>query len=192
MDKGKKVIKQQEKKLSHFICYRCHEMGHFSKNCSSKKPHVKPQAKPQVETSQVKDKISHKDGDLGKKNKKTRRGGKARVRHPTLIHVAKIVSKNQDEKKDLAHIKCFKCNDMGHIASRCPTKLEKKIQANLKRQGNEVHHISKKEKAQLKKRCYSCRERGYMAHSCPLCEKSNLFQLVMIMCIKGWQWYLIG
>ena len=46
-----------------------------------------------------------------------------------LIQDAKMVSKNQHEKKDHAHIKCFKCEDMGHFALKCPTKLEKKAQA---------------------------------------------------------------
>ena len=36
------------------------------------------------------------------------------------------MSKTQDEKKVYAHIKCFKCEDMGHFSSKCPTKLEKK------------------------------------------------------------------
>jgi hypothetical protein len=97
--------------------------------------------------------------------KKTRRGGKARARHHTPNQDAQMMRKIQDEKNDYAHIKC---KDMGHFASRCPTKLEKKIQANLKRQGNEKQHIRKEEKAKLKRVCYSCRERGHMAHSCPL------------------------
>ena len=67
------------------------------------------------------------------KKKKTRRGGRANARHPMLIQDAKIVSKNQDEKRDLAHIKCFKCEDMGHFASKCPTKLERKAQATHER-----------------------------------------------------------
>jgi hypothetical protein len=124
---------------------------------------VKSQPKPQVEQKekpQVQDKINHEDIDLGM-NKKIRRGGRANARHPKLDQDAKIVSKNQDEKKDYAHIKCFKCEDMGHFASRYPTKLEKKAQATHERQGNGKHHTSKEEKAQSKRKCHSCRERTH-------------------------------
>jgi hypothetical protein len=36
---------------------------------------------------------------------------------------------------------------LGHLASGCPNKLEKKAQANKKKQDNEKHHMSKEEKA---------------------------------------------
>jgi hypothetical protein len=98
--------------------------------------------------------------------KKTRRG--ERARHPMQIQDAKMTSKNEDEKKAYAHIKCMKCEDMGHFASRCPTKLEKKAQATHERQGNKKQHMSKEEKAQSKRVCYSCQERGHMANSCSL------------------------
>ena len=68
-----------------------------------------------------------------------------------LIQDAKMMSKDQ-EKRDLTHIKCYTCEDMGHFASKCSFKLEKKIQAKEKRQGNEKHHMSKEEKAQIKEK----------------------------------------
>jgi hypothetical protein len=79
-----------------------------------------------------------------------------------------MMSKNQIEKRVLTHIKCFKYEDMGHFASGCPTKLEKKAQATHERQGIEKQHMSKEEKAHSKRSCYLCRKRGHMARSCPL------------------------
>ena len=70
--------------------------------------------------------------------------------------------------KEVAHIKCHSCDELGHLASGCSNKLEKKAQANKKKQGNEKHHMSKEEKAQLKRKCYSCQEKGHMANSCSL------------------------
>ena len=110
--------------------------------------------------------------------KKTRRGGKARARHPTPNQDVKMMSKTQDKKKVYAHIKCFKCKDMRHFASKCSIKLDKKIQAKEKRQGNEKQHMSKEEKAQSKRVCYSCRERGHMTHSCPLGNISKSISIV--------------
>ena len=78
------------------------------------KQQVKPQPKPQVEQEDkplVQDKTNHEyGGDSGIKKKKTWRGGKAR--HLKLDQDAKMMSKNEDEKKYYAHIKCFKCEDI--------------------------------------------------------------------------------
>ncbi|WVZ83041.1 hypothetical protein U9M48_030226, partial [Paspalum notatum var. saurae] len=153
--------KQEQKKLSHFMCYRCHEKGHLANGCPNKKK------SPQVQVM-----INKEDqvDDLKIMKKRTRRGGKANARkHHIHFHDAKMMSKNQDEKKkDIAHIKCYKCDILGHLASGCPNKLENKAQVSNEKQGNEEHQMSNEEKAQQKRRCYLCRERGHMAHSCPL------------------------
>ena len=54
-----------------------------------------------------------------------------------------MMSKNQSEKKYYAHIKCYEYEDMGHFASKCPTKLEKKAQGTIKRQGEKKQYMSK-------------------------------------------------
>jgi RNase P subunit RPR2 len=115
------------------------------------KQREEPQPKPQVEqeeTPQEQVKINHKDGGdlMIKKKRKTRRGGK--TRHLMLVQGAKMMSKNEDEKKAYAHIKCFKCGDMRHFASKYPTKLEKKVQVIHERQGNRKHHMGKEEMVQ--------------------------------------------
>ncbi|OQU91936.1 hypothetical protein SORBI_3001G261589 [Sorghum bicolor] len=206
----KRMKKLLQKKLSHTMCYRCHEAGHLANGCPNKEKlkkmkeeerlkHVKcfkcrtwghltsmcpskqlvkqqeePQPKPQVEqekTPQAQVKIYHDGNDLIMKKKKTRRGGRAR--HPIQIQDAKMMSKNEDKKKAYAHIMCFECKNDGHFASKCPTKLKKKAQATLKRQGNKKQHMSKEEKAQSRRSCYLCRKRGHMAHSCPLVNNSK-------------------
>jgi hypothetical protein len=189
----REMQKQEQVKLSHFMCYQCHEMGHLANSCLNKeklklkneeerlkyvkcfkycsrnhltlmcrtkqlvKQQEEPQPKPQVEQEkkpQDQIQVNHENGgEMGKKKKKTRRGGKRR--HQMRNQDVKQVSKNQYKKKDLAHIKCYKCGDMGHFASRCPTRLEKKAQAILERQGNEKHNMSKEEKAQSKRKCNS-------------------------------------
>jgi hypothetical protein len=84
-----------------------------------------------------------------------------------------MMSTNQKKKDDLAQIKCYKCDAMGHYASRCPNNLEKKDQANEKRRDNVKQNLRKKEKAQTNKTCYTCRERGHMENSCPLGNNSK-------------------
>ena len=70
------------------------------------------------------------------KKKKTRRGKKAieRAMHPSMNQDAKKVSKNKEEKmKEVAHIKCHSCDELGHLASGCPNKLERRLKQTRRR-----------------------------------------------------------
>jgi len=144
IEKLKKM--KEEERLKHVKCFKCHTWGRLTSMCPTKqlvKPQVKSQPKPQVEQEEkpkAQVKIYHEDGsDMGIMRKKTRRGGR-----------------KSRSSKDLTHIKCFGCKNDGHFASKCPTKLEKKSPATLKRQGNEKQHMIKEEKAQSKRSCYLC------------------------------------
>ena len=110
------------------------------------KQQEEPQSKPQVEqeekTPQEQIKINHEDGGDLMMKKKTRRGGKARERTMRLWmnQDAKKVSKSKEEKKKkIAHIRCYSCDTLGHLASGFPNKLEEKAQANKEKQDNEKH-----------------------------------------------------
>ena len=145
-NKEKLKLKKEEEKLKHIKCFKCHTWGHLTSMCPTKQlvKQQEPQPKPQVEQEkapQLQVKINHDDqvDDLKMMKKKTRRGGKTRARHPTHIQDAKMLSKNKiQEKNPHAHIKCYSCAILGHLASGCPNKFEKKAQAN-----NEKHQMSK-------------------------------------------------
>ncbi|OQU79021.1 hypothetical protein SORBI_3008G088827 [Sorghum bicolor] len=149
----KRMKKLLQKKLSHTMCYRCHEAGHLANGC----PNIEKLKKMKEE-----ERLKHV------KCFKCRTWGHLTSMCPTkqlVKHQAKPQPKPQveQEKKpqvqvkiyhedgDLSHIKCFQCKNDGHFASKCPTKLEKKAQATLKRQGNEKQHMSMEEKAQSKR-----------------------------------------
>ena len=115
IEKLKKI--KEEERLKHVKCFKCRTWGHLISMCPTKqlvKQQVKSQPKPQVEqekTPPEQIKINHEDsGDLMIKKKKTRRGEKAK--HLMQIQDAKMMSENEDERKDYAHIKCFKCEDI--------------------------------------------------------------------------------
>ncbi|OQU78981.1 hypothetical protein SORBI_3008G082250 [Sorghum bicolor] len=194
MTKGKR--KQKREKLSHFMCYRCHEVGHPANGCPNKEKLKKKKEEERLKhvkcfkcrtwghltsvcpTKQlVKQKVKPQPKPQVEKEKTPQ--AQVMIYHEVGGDMGMMKKKTRREgrqsrsSKDLSHIKCFECKDNGHFASRCPTKLEKKAQATLKSQGNEKQHMSKKEKAQSKKSCYLCRERGHMAHSCPLGNNSK-------------------
>ena len=65
-----------------------------------------------------------------KKKKKIRRGGKAR--HPMQTQDAKMMSKNEDEKKDYAHIKCFKCGSMDTLPLSVLPSLRRRLKQSIR------------------------------------------------------------
>ncbi|OQU89501.1 hypothetical protein SORBI_3002G203401 [Sorghum bicolor] len=189
MTKGKR--KQEREKLSHFMCYRCHEIGHLANGCPNIEKLKKIKEKERLKhvkcfkcrtwghlTSMcpTKQLVKHQAKPQQKPQVEQEKKPQAQVKiyHEDGGDMGMMKKKTRRggrqsrSSKDLSHIKCFECKNDGHFASKCPTKLEKKAQATFKRQGNEKQHMSKEEKAQSKRSCYLCRERGHMAYSCPL------------------------
>ncbi|OQU84931.1 hypothetical protein SORBI_3004G144466 [Sorghum bicolor] len=194
MAKGKR--KQEREKLSHFMCYRCHEVGHLANGCPNKEKLKKMKEEERLKhvkcfkcrtwghlTSMcpTKQLVKHQAKPQQKPQVEQEKKPQAQVK---IYHVdggdmgmmkkkTRRGGRQSRSSKDLSHIKYFECKNDGHFASKCPTKLEKKAQATFKRQGNEKQHMRKEEKTQSKRSCYLCREKGHMAHSCPLGNNSK-------------------
>ena len=64
-------------------------------------------------------------------------------------------SKLQAKKKDLDHIKCFKCSNMGHYASMCSIKVE----------GQQT--LSMRQRGLSRRRCFGCCKMGHKIVTCP-------------------------
>ncbi|KAG0529423.1 hypothetical protein BDA96_05G097200 [Sorghum bicolor] len=199
MAKGKR--KQEREKISHFMCYQCHEVGHLANGCPNKEKLKKIKEEERLKhvkcfkcrtwghlTSMcpTKQLVKHQAKPQQKPQVEQEKKPQAQVK---IYHVdggdmgmmkkkIRRGGRQSRSSKDLSHIKCFECKNDGHFASKCPTKLEKKAQATFKRQGNEKQHMSKEEKAQSKRSCYLCRERGHMAHLCPLGNNSKPISIV--------------
>ena len=71
-----------------------------------------------------------------------------------LIHKSKE-SKSQARKKNMDHIKCYKCSNMGHYASVCSIKIE----------GQQT--LSKRQRSLAKRRCFGCCKMGHRIATCP-------------------------
>jgi hypothetical protein len=64
--------------------------------------------------------------------------------------------KRQEKVKDLKHIMCFKCSNMGHYAFMCPTQVESKTR------------LSRRQRRQLRTMtCFGCKKEGHRILSCP-------------------------
>ncbi|OQU83412.1 hypothetical protein SORBI_3005G110565 [Sorghum bicolor] len=191
MTKGKR--KHEKRKLSRFMCYRCHEVGHLANGCPNKEKLKKMKEKERLKhvkcfkcrtwghlTSMCPTKklVKQQEEPQPKPQVEQEKSPQAQVKinhHDDDLMMKKKKTRSGGRARHPMQIQDAKMmsKDDGHFASRCPTKLEKKAQATFKRQGNEKHNMSKEEKAQAKRMCYSCRERGHMAHSCPLGNNSK-------------------
>jgi hypothetical protein len=59
-------------------------------------------------------------------------------------------------KKDLNHIKCFKCSDIGHYAFMCSAQVESKTRLS-RRQRRHMRTIT----------CFGCKKEGHKIQACP-------------------------
>ena len=71
-----------------------------------------------------------------------------------LVYKSREV-KPQTKKRNLAHVKCFKCSNMGHYASMCSIKIE----------GQQT--LSKRQRSLAKRRYFGCCKMGHRIATCP-------------------------
>jgi hypothetical protein len=64
--------------------------------------------------------------------------------------------KKQEKVKDLKHIKCFMCSDIGHYAFMCSTQVKSKTK------------LSRRQRKQLRTIiCFGCKKEGHKIQACP-------------------------
>jgi hypothetical protein len=64
--------------------------------------------------------------------------------------------KQEKVKKDLKHIKCFKCSNMGHYAFMCYAQVKSKTK------------LSRRQRKQLRTiACFGCKKEGHKIQACP-------------------------
>jgi hypothetical protein len=85
------------------------------------------------------------------------------VRLPSQQKYKSPHHKRQEKaKKDLKHIKCFKCSDMGHYVFMCSAKVESKIR------------LSRRQRRLLRTiRCFGCKKEGHKVMCCPNFQKGQ-------------------
>ncbi|KAG2632410.1 hypothetical protein PVAP13_2NG087100 [Panicum virgatum] len=71
-----------------------------------------------------------------------------------LVYKSREV-KPQTKKRNLAHVKCFKCSNIGHYASLCSIKIESQ------------QNLSKRQRSLPKRRCFGCCKMGHRIATCP-------------------------
>ncbi|OQU77626.1 hypothetical protein SORBI_3009G080150 [Sorghum bicolor] len=152
--------KQEREKLSHFMCYRCHEVGHLANGCPNKE---------KLKKMKEEERLKHV------KCFKCRTWGHLTSMCPTkqlVKHQAKPQQKPQveQEKKPQAQVKF---NHHGDLM------MKKK---NKTRRGGRARHLMQIQDAKMmsknkdKKKTYA-HIKGHMAHSCPLGNNSKPISL---------------
>ncbi|KAM3407683.1 hypothetical protein ACQJBY_001198 [Aegilops geniculata] len=122
-------------------CYSCGEEGHFSEYCTKESQEylgdfliVEVKFDPQEIEALI----------ITKKSRKRKR------RHPQNNPIS--------AEKDLSHITCYMCKDLGHYADRCPEKKPRTKRADI---------IPKKPKDLSEFICFRCKEAVHYATKFP-------------------------
>ena len=121
-------------------CYSCGEEGHFSLYCMKQSQEYLqdfPTKEVEFDPQEIEELIGTK------KSRKRRR----------MCPQNNPISAG----KDLSHITCYRCKDLGHYASQCPEK-KPRIQG--------TYIITKKPQDMSEVICFRCNEAGHFAREC--------------------------
>ena len=155
MTKGKRKQEKRMKKLSHTMCYRCHEAGHLANGCPNIEKLKKMKEEERLKhvkcfkcrtwchltsmcpTKQlVKQQVKPQPKPQVEQEKTPQ--AQVKIYHEDGGDMGMMKKKKRrggrksKSSKDLTHIKCFEWKNEGHFASKCSTNLEKNAQGTVR------------------------------------------------------------